>query len=145
MRPTLRRSTSRLISGIALVFGAVWAGALQAQAASTSALTQQCQDRVRQHFSVPSMARFTPARSNAPGDGTIEMRGRVEGVTPSGGYRQFDYECRMLRRAGGWVADPVSLTPSGRSAGSSDTGTPTKPSSGACGGVCGDSAVGRYR
>jgi hypothetical protein len=146
MRPTLLRSRSRRFSGLALLFAAVWAGALQAQAASSSALSRQCQDRVRQHFSVPSMARFTTARSNAPGDGTIEMRGRVEGTTGSGGYRQFDYECRMLRRDGTWVADPVRLMPSGRSEGSSDPGKPTNPSSsGGCGDVCGDSAARRYR
>jgi hypothetical protein len=146
MRPTLLSSRSRLFSGVALVSALVWAGALQAQAASTSSLSGQCQDRVRQRFSVPSMARFTTGRSNAPGDGTIQIRGSVVGMTGSGGYRQYDYECRMLRRGGTWVADPVTLTRSGQSEGSSDTGERTNPSSSrACGDSCADSAKGRYR
>jgi hypothetical protein len=113
----LLRQTHRklpLFSGLlAPVFAAVWAGALQAQAASDSVLTAQCQEGVRQHFNAPSMVRFTSATSNAPGDGTIEIRGRVEGMISSGN-RQYDYECRMLRRDGIWVADPVTLTPSER-------------------------------
>jgi hypothetical protein len=113
----LLRQTPRklpLFSGLlAPVFVAVWAGGLQAQVASDSVLTAQCQEGVRHHFNAPSMVRFTSERSNAPGDGTIAIRGRVEGMTGSGN-RQYDYECRMLRRDGTWVADQVTLTPSER-------------------------------
>jgi len=102
---------SRIFPGLlALLAATGWAGALHAQAVSDSSITDQCQERVRQHLNVPSMARFTSATSTSPGDGTIEIRGRVEEMIGGAGHQQLDYECRMLRRHETWVADSVTLT-----------------------------------